>query len=67
MRIKIKNKKTGREGTSREFNTSSVFEILVYIEDDMDTVFFNEYDSYLERQDTWKDFIMYIFNKKEKA
>lgn len=51
----IRRKKTGEIGTSREFNTYAMSEILVYFDTWMDTDFISEYDVFLEQSTKWKD------------
>jgi hypothetical protein len=56
MSVKIKNIKTGEEGTSGNFNTSSLTEIMVYFEDWMDTDFMSDYYVFIKKTQEWMTF-----------
>lgn len=54
--MKIRNKKTGEVGSAREFNTSSLSEILVFFENGgADSDYIQNYDVFLESKQEWKD------------
>ena len=53
--MKIKLKKTDQVGSSSNFNTHSVSEILVSFNDWYDTDYIKNYDVWLEQSHQWKD------------
>ena len=61
--MKIRNIKTGEEGTSGKFNIHSLTEIFVYFDDWMDTDFMHNYEVFIEATQTWMTFNN-AFNEK---
>ena len=63
MSVKIRNKTTLEEGTSGTFNTSSLYEILVYFKDWMDTDNPCDYDVFIVPTGTLMSFKEAFTNK----
>ena len=53
--MKIRDKKTKEEGSSGDFNTSSLTEIYVYFDDWTDSDFPDNYDVFIESKNEWVD------------